>query len=169
MKSLFKVGNTELGTFEVLSDSAGNVSINRSSALKSRTASVTLVAADLGNTQVLNAAAGLTVTLPAATGTGAKVEVIVGTTVTSNSAIIVCAGTDEFAGTIYSVDTDTTDTLVAYPAVAADNYDTITMDGSTTGGLQGDKFILTDIATGVWALEGHVRCTGVQATPLSAA
>ena len=64
---------------------------------------------------------------------------------------------------------DTSDALVAYPALDADGYDTITMDGSTTGGLQGDVYRITDIAAGKFLLEGHQLATGVVATPLSAA
>lgn len=121
-----------------------------------------------GKTILLDTAAGTAITLPAATGSGMRVKVIVSATVTSNDHTIACAGTDEFAGVVYQVDTDTSDAVAAYPALAADNFDVITMNGSTTGGLAGDWYMLEDIASGVWALVGYQNGTGVVATPLSA-
>lgn len=123
-----------------------------------------------GQTVTLSRAAGVTVTLPAAAGTGAVYTVIVNTAVTSNADIIqVANATDEFVGVVYQVDTDTGDALVAYPSLDGDGYDTITMDGSTTGGLQGDRYVITDIASGKFQLIGHQNATGTVATPLSAA
>ncbi len=133
-------------------------------------ASLTLTAASHdGKTILLDTASGSAVTLPAATGTGALFTVKVSTTVTSNDHTIACVGTDEFAGTILQTDTDTSDTLASYPALAADNFDTVTMNGSTTGGLVGDFIELQDIATGIWSINGHINGTGTVATPLSAA
>lgn len=119
---------------------------------------------------LMSSADGDTFTLPAAAGTGARYTVIVSTTVTSNSHIIQCANaTDEFLGVIYQVDTDTTDTVAAYPCLDADGFDTITMNGSTKGGLKGDRFDFIDVAAGHWNLVGYINATGTVATPLSAA
>lgn len=119
---------------------------------------------------LMSNADGDTFTLPAAAGTGDTYIVIVSTTVTSNNHIIqVVNATDEFLGVIYQVDTDTTDTVAAYPCLDADGFDTITMNGTTTGGLKGDKFVLIDVAAGHWNLEGYINATGIVATPLSAA
>jgi hypothetical protein len=127
-------------------------------------------ASHAGKIVTLGSADGDTVTLPAATGTGNVYTIVVATTVTSNSHIIqVANATDEFVGQVYQADTDTSDALVVYPALDGDGYDTITMDGSTTGGLQGDKYVITDIAAGKFQLEGHQNGTGTVATPLSAA
>lgn len=127
-----------------------------------------LTADDEGRTIVFNRAAGVDVTLPAATGTGVRYRFVVGTTVTSNDINIRAAGTDEFAGVIYQVDTDTTDTVAAYPALAGDNFDVISLNGSTTGGLIGDWIEVEDIASGTWALFGFINGTGTVATPLAA-
>lgn len=116
----------------------------------------------------MDQATGSVITLPAATGTGIKYTIIVSVTVTSNLHSINCAGTDEYAGVIYAVDTDTSDAIVAYPALAADNFDAIDMDGSTKGGLSGDRIELVDIASGVWAMKGDINQTGTPASPLSA-
>src|SRR4051812_5449806 len=46
----------------------------------------------------LNRAAGIAVTLPAATGTGDRYYLHIGTAVTSNTTTITCAGSDKFGG-----------------------------------------------------------------------
>lgn len=142
-----------------------------SGAVDETTATLTLTqAAHAGQTVTLSRAAGVTVTLPAATGTGAVYKIAVVTTVTSNADIIqVANATDEFVGIVYQVDADTGDALVAYPALDADGFDTITMDGSTTGGILGDIYTIIDIAAGKFQLIGHQTGTGTVATPLSAA
>ena len=135
------------------------------------TASDALTSAEHGNRMVtMNALAGLTLTLPAATGTGDVYKVSVSVTVTSNDYIIqVANATDEFLGGVIQTDVDTTDTLASYPALDADGFDTITLNGSTTGGILGDSFTITDIATGKFLLSGLINSTGTVATPLSAA
>lgn len=127
-------------------------------------------AANAGQVLAINDAAGVTITLPAATGTGARYTFIVGTTVTSNAVIIqVADATDEFAGTVRQTDVDTSDTPANYPALAADNFDTITLNGTTTCGLIGDVFVLVDMATNLWALDGQCNASGSVATMLTAA
>lgn len=118
----------------------------------------------------VNAAAGLTLTLPAATGTGDVYKVVVGTTVTSNNVVIqVANATDEFHGFIVNVDADTSDAVAAWPALDGDGYDTITLNGSTKGGIMGDSFTITDYASGKFLLEARTTGTGTVVTPLSAA
>jgi len=114
--------------------------------------------------------AGLTLTLPAATGTGDVYKIVVALTNTSSAYVIqVANATDEFAGTVIQTDADTSDTLASYPALDADGFDTVTMDGSTKGGIIGDMYTFTDIAAGRFLIEGVVTCTGTAASPLSAA
>lgn len=133
-------------------------------------ASLTLTqAAHAGKDIILTIAATQTITLPAATGTGDRYRIVVGVTATGDKVIQVANATDEFAGVVYQVDTDTGDALVAYPAVDADGYDTVTLNGSTTGGLAGDVIEIIDAAAGRFAIVGHTNATGVVATPLSAA
>lgn len=123
-----------------------------------------------GRTVTLNALAGETLTLPAATGTGNVYRFVVTVTVTSNDYIIqVANATDEFVGTLLQTDVDTSDTLASYPALDADGFDTITMNGSTTGGIMGDIIEVIDVATGKFQISGHINSTGVVATPFSAA
>jgi len=51
----------------------------------------------------------------------------------------------------------------------ADSSDTITMDGSTKGGLKGWRVVADDIAAGIWAVTVHSEASDTEATPFSAA
>jgi hypothetical protein len=113
---------------------------------------------------ILNAAAGLTVTLPAAVGSGDRYEIFVGTTVTSNALAIKAASSSDIIQGVIGVSTDAAGVNVP---TAADS-DTISMNGSTTGGLKGSRIILQDVSTGVWEVSGALVSTGAEATPFSA-
>ncbi|MEY9782569.1 hypothetical protein [Sinorhizobium fredii] len=120
-----------------------------------------------GATVVANRAAGITMTLPAASGTGVKFKVVVGTTVTSNSLKVqVANATDIMTGTA-TFGQDAADTAVLFET--ASDSDTITMNGSTTGGIKGDIIELEDIASGLWSVTVLGSATGTEATCFSAA
>lgn len=130
------------------------------------TASRTMKLDDNGGTFVLNAAAGLTITLPAASGLGTEFEFIVGTAVTSNNDVIQVVGNDTMTGRCMMA-ADAGDTSVVFETAA--DSDTITMNGSTKGGLKGDRIKLRDIAADLWSVEMECAGTGTEATPFSAA
>ena len=114
--------------------------------------------------------ASATFTLPAATGTGAEFKFIVSVVNTSNYVIQV-TGNDTIDGSVV-VTNDSTDggtaSLISWPTVAAS--DTITLDGTTTGGVNiGDYVLLTDIATDQYTVSGLLNASGTEATPFSAA
>ena len=111
--------------------------------------------------------AALTLTLPAATGTGAVYKFIVSVTNTSNYKIQV-VGDDTIDGIMLYLDEDGT-AVTAFPTVAAS--DTITLNGGTTGGIVGDYLELIDIATNQYHVRGVMRvAAGANpATPFSAA
>ena len=123
-----------------------------------------------GKVVTLNRAAGIAVTLPAAEGSGLEFEFLVGTTVTSNTTTIkVANASDVFVGFVaQAADGGATSNL--YETAATD--DTITLNGSTTGGIKGDRFKLRDVkldgTNAVWVLDGLTSATGTEATPLSA-
>ena len=48
------------------------------------------------------------------------------------------------------------------------NDDTVTMNGSTKGGVKGTWLRFTDVATGIFMLEGFLCATGTEADPFSA-
>ena len=160
-------------TGNVTGNVSGNVTGNLTGAVLA-TAPVAATAATLsvtqaahaGRTVTLDRAAGITVTLPAATGTGSVYTFVVITDVTSNSTIIkVADNTDVMTGTAYVL-SDASDNVIGF-RTAADS-DTITLDGSTTGGLRGDIIKLTDIAANLFSVEVLTAATGTEATPFSA-
>ena len=113
--------------------------------------------------------ASATFTLPAATGTGAEFKFIVSVVNTSNYVIQV-TGDDTIDGSVV-VTNDSTDggtaSLISWPTVAAS--DTITLNGTTTGGVNiGDYVLLTDIATNQYTVSGLLNASGTEATPFSA-
>lgn len=119
-----------------------------------------------GRTVNLNRAAGITVTLPAASGTGNVYRFILGTAVTSNSTIIkVANATDVMAGSAILLQ-DGGDTMVGFETAASS--DTITFNGTTTGGLAGASVEIIDIASGLFAVHVRSAATGTEATPFSA-
>lgn len=132
----------------------------------SLTASTTLDASHSEVPLVVNAAAGLTLTLPAASGTGREYSITIGTTVTSNSvAIKVANASDIMAGVAWQA-ADAGSTSNAWETAA--DSDTITFNGTTTGGIKGDRVKLTDVATNLWSVEVSGAATGTEATPFSA-
>lgn len=121
--------------------------------------------ADAYNGEVipLNRAGGMTVTLPPATGSQAVYSFLVGTTFTSNGIIQVANSTDTLNG-FASVGGGTAALFGTLPA-----SDTITMNGSTTGGLAGSFITVRDVAAGDWIVNASLIGSGTPATPFSAA
>ena len=130
------------------------------------TATRAVTRADADTTIVVSAAAGLSLTLPAATGTGDYYRFHIQTTVTSNNVIILVANaTDVMTGSA-RVAQDAGDTVVVFETAAAS--DTITLNGGTTGGLRGDAIEIRDMAAGFFAVTVTSAATGTEATPFSA-
>jgi hypothetical protein len=93
---------------------------------------------------------------------------MVKTLATSNSHIVkVANSTDVMAGSILISDTDTAGTVTAFSTAASS--DTVTLNRTTTGSVtKGEWFVLEDIASGVWAVNGVLSNTASGATPFSA-
>jgi len=142
--------------------------ISGASSLVSVTADVTLTSAShAGRTMLLDVASGATLTLPAASGTGNVYKFFVKTTVTSNNYIIQVASADDTIAGVAIVANDGGATASIFETVAAS--DTITLDGSTTGGILGGQIELQDVASGVFSVVVRGAATGTEATPFSAA
>jgi hypothetical protein len=120
--------------------------------------------AHVGQRVVFNRAAGVTATLPAATGSGNRYEFIGAVDATGNQ-IIQVTGDDTMAGVAY-LGNDSAGASCFYTAATSD---TITLDGSTTGGLKGWRVICDDIAADTWAGVVMSEASGTEATPFSAA
>jgi len=120
--------------------------------------------AHVGQRIVLNRAAGVTATLPAATGSGNRYEFI-GAVDATGDQIIQVVGDDTMAGVAY-LGNDSAGASCFYTAATSD---TITLDGSTKGGLKGWRVICDDIAADTWAVMVFSEASGTEATPFSAA
>ena len=118
----------------------------------------------VGQRIVMNRAAGITATLPAATGSGNRYEFIGAVDATGNQ-IIQVTGDDTMAGVAY-LGNDSAGASCFYTAATSD---TITLDGSTTGGLKGWRVVCDDIAADTWAVTVMSEASGTEATPFSAA
>jgi len=114
----------------------------------------------------LNRAAGIAVTLPAATGSGAWYRFFIGTTITTNTTTIKVANSSDTMVGFMTIFQDGGDTALFFEVGSTD--DTITLDGSTKGGIKGDMIELIDVATNLWYVNGIVSGTGVEVTNLSA-
>lgn len=130
----------------------------------------TLTKEDAGRVCLLNTAAGSTVTLPRATGSGAVYTFVVSLLATSNSHIVkVGNATDGMVGSAVIADTDTANATLTFMAATAGTDDTITLNRSTTGSVtRGESIIVQDVAAGVFAVRAALSATGSPATPFSA-
>lgn len=109
-----------------------------------------------------------TMTLPAAAGSGCRFRFIVGAVNTSGYLIKSASGADHMCGTVLSESSSdsATDAVNSWTAGATD--DTITLDGTTTGGISiGDWIEVVDIAAAKWAVTGVLTQSGTEATPFS--
>jgi len=112
--------------------------------------------------------AAVTLTLPDATGSGATYKFIVSVTNTSNYVIAVPDANNTIDGVMVYLDVDGT-AVTAFSTVAAS--DTITLNGTTQGGILGDYLEIVDIAADQYHVRGVMRVPAGSnpATPFSAA
>ena len=110
--------------------------------------------------------ADVVITLPAATATGDVYKVLIVTTAWTGGSIVAASASDSFLGGIQGVDNDA-DAPYAWKAETAD--DSIAGNGVATGGVVGDWYQFTDVATGLFLVEGFItQSGGSEATPCSA-
>ena len=132
------------------------------------TGAATFGATHLNRTAVLNALAGGQIDLPAATGTGNKYRVVVGTALTSAAWIFrtnVATG-DTFVGGVNIDDTGDTAPFAAaafFPAGASDEV--LTMAFAATLGTIGTWVEFEDFKTGLWQVTGYLGGSVDPATP----
>lgn len=128
---------------------------------------LTITQAVHGNRLVtVSSAAALAVTLPQATGTGTKYtfQMQVAATATSHT-IKVANATDVMQGVSWCLTTASAN-VVGYGTSATS--DTITLNGTTLGGVAGDIVEITDVKTGFFSVKIFASPTGTTATPFSA-
>jgi len=117
-------------------------------------------------TVTVSSAAPVAITLPQATGTGTvyRFQMQVAATATS-STIKVANATDVMQGVSWCLTTASAN-VVGYGTSATS--DTISLNGTTTGGVVGDIVEITDIKTGFFSVKMFASPTGTTATPFSA-
>ncbi len=135
-----------------------------------------LETADSFATVLLDTAAGSIVTLPEIhaedvdnkieSNIGMKFYVVVSASVTSNSHVVQPANTSQFIIGGIQMMIDTTAVSEGQFADGATHL-TITMNGSTTGGLIGTVLEFTAISATQWAITGLVAGSGTLATPFT--
>jgi len=126
-----------------------------------------LTAATHGNRTTLVNDADVTITLPAATGSGYYYKILIVTTAWTGGTIQAASAADSFLGGINGVDDDA-DAAYAWKAEA--NDDTVSGNGTATGGKVGDWYLFEDVATGLFLVSGFItQSGGSEATPFSAA
>jgi hypothetical protein len=123
-------------------------------------------AAHAGRTVAINSTAAIAVTLPQALGTGNKYKFFIGVAATATSHTIkVANATDVMTGYAFCV-TTTSDNAEGFKTSATS--DTITLNGTTLGGVVGDTVEIEDVKTGVFSVRLCTAPTGTEATPFSA-
>lgn len=166
-KRLIPTGGEALGGITATMDEINRAADVSGRIVNASAATLTVTeATHEGKIITLDRAAGVTVTLPAATGSGAKYTFITKTTVTSNNNIIQVTGDDTMKGVAWMA-ADGGDSVVAFETAA--DSDTITMNGSTKGGIVGSRIELIDYAADTWNVQCFLQGTGSEATPFSAA
>ena len=97
---------------------------------------------------------------------GATFTIINSITKTGSLIVQVANSTDVMSGGAFYID-DTSDNVVGFETVATS--DTITLNGTDTGGVTYAKIVCTVLGTGLWSVSVHTGCTGSPATCFSAA
>ena len=152
--------------------------------IKTLNTSTSLTVADHAGRIVLNNSAGaVTFTLPALNATanaevagptdynnlnnlGASFEIFASITKTGSLIVQVANTNDVMVGGAKFID-DTSDNMVGFET--GSTSDTITLNGSTTGGVTYSKITCTAISSTQWKVDVDTGCTGSPATPFSAA
>lgn len=150
-------------------DVKGNVTVTGSfigatASVNSLTTNTTLTATDSGNVYLLDSATGVTVTLPTA-AVGLTYTFVVQTSVTSNSYKITVGSSNGFliGGLVEGASAGATDLFIGDGTTDI----SVTMNGTTTGGLQGTRVTVTCVTTGLWEVSGTVIGSGTVATPFA--
>lgn len=166
------LSTSELAVLDGITATAAE--INRATDISARVVTTTATALSLTVTEhaervVLinsNSTVANTFTLPAATGTGAKITLINNITQTQGTVVIAAPGTTNVvSGVAYGFGTTAAG---AEAFVTSATSDKITFNLTTTGGLGGDRVEAIDTGTGVWTVLVHFTGSGTIATPFAA-
>lgn len=125
----------------------------------------TLLAKESGALCLFDRAAGVVYTLPTPV-IGMQFEFATTVTITSNAAKVITAAATQFIlGDLNVILVGAATTLAA--AGNGTTHIAISSNGTTTGGVIGDRYRLTAISTTQWLVDGYVSGSGSLATPFS--
>ena len=125
----------------------------------------TLAPEESGALCMFDSAAGVVYTLPAPV-VGMQFEFLTKTTITSNSAkVITDAATTFMVGGLATVNSGAA--TGQFFAANGTTHRSTNGNGTTTGGIIGDRIRCTAISSTVWAVDGVVNNTGTAATPFA--
>ena len=167
VKELATISETDFGVVSDLTATA--TEINNMCDASSRIVTldstpVSITAATHGERiMLLHKVDGVVCTLPAATGTGVKYTFLVKTTVTSNAYDIKVDSTSATIDGVCYAAQDSGGTLVGFETVAAS--DAVRLDGTTQGGIIGDRVEFIDVGTNLWHVNVWNSATGTEASP----
>lgn len=154
------LSEAELGVLDGLTASQQEIenAVDISTRLVAAGATLTLTAAAHSDRVILlDTASGSAITLPAASGSGAKFTFVVSVKPTTNQHRISVVGDDEFVGSVNNLDMDAA-TQSAFAALDAADNDQFDMNGTTKGGQVGDWVELIDYAADNWHIRGQLVC-----------
>lgn len=114
---------------------------------------------------VVDSAAPIAITLPASTGTGDRYEIVINTACTATSSTVTTAASAQVMAGVDWAATTSSNAVLAYVCTATDNK--ISLNGTTQGGVKGDKIVLIDVKTSQWNVQMYTAPTGSTATPFS--
>ncbi len=123
-------------------------------------------------TVTISSAVPIAITMPAATGTGVKYRFVLQVVATATGHTLkVANATDSFTG-LYMSPCTATATHMGFAAVTsattATRSDTVTLNGTTTGGAPGMIIEITDIQSGFFDFKAFDTCVSTTTTPFSA-
>jgi hypothetical protein len=118
-----------------------------------------------GRTLIVNKADGTAITLPAASGSGTRFKIIIGTLISSNTTTITTGAGDFYVGLILAARQSSG--LVTGFMCDGSTSNVLTFNGTTQGGVVGDEIILEDIAANKWACQGRIQTVGASSNPVS--
>lgn len=127
----------------------------------------TLLPEESGALCLFDRAAGVVYTLPTPVE-GMQFEFATTVTITSNAAKVITGtvASQFILGTLFGYTTDATE-IDGFSADGSTHV-AISSNGSTTGGVIGDRYTLTAISSTQWLVEGNIFCgTSTPATPFA--
>jgi len=132
--------------------------------------SVAATATNAGATFLLNTAGGSTLTLPAATGTGNIYRAVVSVSTTSAAHKILAASSSDYIIGKACGSTASGATLQFSSPAATNHSLQMPFAGSQpSGGIIGDVYVFSDIATNLWHCVGQYEAGTTATTPFSSA